>query len=133
MRSANHVPLSPLGLCVVTLFLLALVACIDQGEKIKFAFENQTNSAVCYYSSNDQPAAGPCSEVEPQATTIWVSECGYGAGAEELPFTAVLTLGSGGREIYRRTNSCKTWQNSGGRVIIGQRDGEFVVTDNLPE
>ena len=109
-------------------------ACWLNHEEVKFTTDNRTDSPLCYYRSPEDASAAEClAEARPQKTTAWWPGCGYGADADKIPLTVVLTVKEGGRQIYQRTEECRTWQASARKFFIDQRGGDFVVTDPLAD
>jgi hypothetical protein len=51
----------------------------------------------------------------------------------EYKISVILTVGAAGEEIYDRTATCREWKDSGAKIIIDRVDGEFVITDSLPD
>jgi hypothetical protein len=97
-------------------------------------FVNNTDSLICYFPNSAEAAAGEfCGEVKPRKQTVSRAICASGRKIDTAATTVVLTVGVQGREIYNRTATCKQWSDSHAKFIIDQREGEFVVTDSLPQ
>jgi len=109
-------------------------ACWMNHEEVKLTFDNRTEAVLCFYLSPEEASTADCSaEVKPQATTAWLPGCGYGPDADKIPLTVVLTVKEGGRQIYQRTEECRTWQASDRKFVIEQRGDDFVATDPLAD
>ena len=116
------------------MILAVSTACGLNHEKVKFTFDNRTDSPLCYEPSPEDASDGRClQEVKPLAETVWRPGCGYGEDADKIPVTVVLTVREGGHQIYNRTAECRLWQDSDRTFVIEQRGDEFIVTDSLPD
>src|SRR4030042_3791618 len=123
------------AIAFLVLLSAVLVAC-DPG--IGLTMVNNADIPVCFYSSGnyedgkDRPdTTDPgevCATVEPPTSNTWAVLC-----YDDSTKWVVLTLGAGGREIYAQSATCGEWKKAGARVVIDQRDGQFVVEDNLPD
>ena len=111
-----------------------LSACWFISEDVEFSLDNRTDSVLCAYPTREDASAGRCNnEVEPESNKAWLVGCGDGPGADTVPVTVVLTVKEGQRQIYNRTEECRTWQESDGTFVIEQRGDELVVTDPLSD
>jgi len=136
VRSAQRVVRRTCRCAVLTTLLAGTVAvsaaCWFNQEEVEFTFDNRTESLLCYYGSPEDASGARClEEVKSQATTVWVPGCGDGPGADKIPLTVVLTVKEPERQIYERTEECRTWQASDGTFVIEQEGDEFAVTDPL--
>jgi hypothetical protein len=101
-------------------------------EDFELNFDNRSDSVLCCYHYPEEAAAARCSaEVKPLAETTWLAECGDGPGARGNRITVILIVKEGGRQIYQRTEECRTWQASHGTFVIEQQGDAFIVTDRL--
>jgi hypothetical protein len=109
------------------------VSCFTE-ERVHFSFDNQTDSVLCLYPYPEDAAAGRClNEVKPHTTVEGSTGCGEYSGAERNLIPVIVTVKEGGRQIYQRTEECRTWQASSGKFVIDQRGKDFVVTDPLTD
>jgi hypothetical protein len=109
---------------------------LGRHDEVEFTFDNRTDSLLCVYPYPDDASAGRClAEVRPRAETGWTPGCAYGTRGEvdRSPVTVVLTLKEGGRQIYQRTASCRTWNETDRKFVIEQRGDEFSITDPLQD
>ena len=119
---------------VLSVCALAILSACDltPDTQAKLTFVNNTDTVMCYYPDAADPTGEDCGEVRERKETVWRPKCASGRRVDTAGTTVVLTVGRGGREIYNRTATCKLWNVSGGRIVIDQRNGEFIVTDALP-
>lgn len=120
-----------LALLFATAGVFAACWSVDTGAQAKLTFVNESDARLCF--NVEQPSPEYCNDVKPHGTSVWRPGCGYGERAEERNATAVLTVAETGREIYKRTATCKEWNESGGRIVIEESGGELIVTDSLPD
>jgi hypothetical protein len=117
---------------LVSAALLSPACWVFQEETFDLTFDNRSDSVLCYYPYPEVASAARCSaEVKPLAETTWLAECGDGPGARGNRITVILTVKEGGRQIYQRTEECRTWQASHGTFVIEQQGDAFIVTDRL--
>lgn len=141
MKSWKFRDLAPL----VVLVLIFAIACSNP-ERAQMTFVNTTVVDVCFHPSSvtglsgriaeseDLTALGRlCDEIKPQAVSRRDTGCGYGENSRNRRVTVSLTEGLKGQTIYEKTASCFEWQDANATFIIKQIDGEFVVTDSLPD
>lgn len=98
---------------------------------VKFSFDNRTGSILCKAPASPD---GRCfSAIKPLAITKWRQGCASGLKKEvdKAPLTVVLTVKESGREIYKRTASCKDWNATDRKFVIEQQGDKFIVTDSL--
>ena len=96
---------------------------------IKFRFDNRTSATLCFFQSEQSEALGGCeAKVGELKVTRWEPEC-----APDQPETVILTVGDSGERIYSRTATCREWNETDRTFVIEQRDGEFVVTEPVPD
>jgi hypothetical protein len=115
--------------------IIVFSAACEWEENFYATFDNQTDSVLCLYPYPEDAAAGRClNEVKPHATVDgFLIECGDGPGVEKNRIPVILTVKEGGRQIYQRTEECRTWQASDRKFVIEQRGDDFVVTDPLTD
>jgi len=117
------------------LVLGALLVACDPG--IGITIVNESASAICWYSSGNYGHGGErpdSSDPDEKCSLVAAGEthgpsvvlCHSGNAK-----WVVLTLGSGGPEIYSREATCGEWEAAGATITIRQRDGEFVVDDGF--
>ena len=117
------------GLLLV--FGILSIAC-DPG--IGITFINNTDKELCSYESDfETPRASNldpalCSEIEPHETITYDTIC----QSDWLKWV-ILSVGASGPQIYARVATCGEWEESGATIRIDELDGEFVVTDSLPD
>lgn len=130
--SASLKPWVSAMLCAIIL----LAACYGSDRsRVQFTFENNTDALLCLFpSSADAAWARLCDEVKPRKDSVLAAPCGEPAVKDDpTPITVVLTVGLGGEVIYTRMAPCNEWNASGAKITIDEQDGQFVVTDSLPE
>jgi hypothetical protein len=112
-------------------FAAGIVAGCGRGPAdVAFTFDNRTDAILCDYTSPPDATAARCNtELKPQAATGGGRDCD---NQESRPVRVIITVKQGGRQIYDRTASCGAWADTKRRFVIEQRDGEFIVTDSLP-
>ena len=114
MRSVLIVPL---------LVLPMILASCDYGtnENPVITFHNTTDSPFCYANG---PAYSGCEPtIKARGKSKWAVDSCFGGG--------IVTLWRPGeRALYSRTAACEDWARAS--FIINQRDGQFIVVDNLP-
>ncbi len=121
-------------LIVLITIVVAAAGCNINHERVRFTFDNRTDSLICYYLNPEGAEAGRCNQkIKPLAKTAWEPGCGYGAHPERLPLTVILTVAERGRRIYDRMAECQVWQNSDRTFVIEKHGTEFVVADGLPD
>jgi len=108
---------------------------IPKRWEAKLTFRNNSDSLICFATggSVDRQASDPCDEVGPRKKTVWRPTCGYGDEAEYGHLTVVLNVRSDGREIYKRRETCRFWEDAGAVITIEGRGEELRVEDNLPD
>jgi hypothetical protein len=79
-------------------------------------FQNETDEPLCFWHAN------PCAPIKPRDDSKWAIDSCFEEGE-------VRVLTPEGRQIYLRRASCGEWDDA--RVVINERDGEFIVEDNL--
>ena len=124
--------MSRLGLLWLLLVLATLLTACDLGISIRFV--NKTDSDLCFFESTfESPRESDldpelCNKIQPQDERSYSVIC-----ESDWLMWVLLTDGVGGRQIYGRSATCGDWEDSGATVTVEQRDGEFVVTDSLPD
>jgi hypothetical protein len=108
--------------------LALLVSCLDE-PTVRLTFINETEAELCHHVSPENVVRDDlCADIDADGTTVWRPECGA-AGKQPLP--VLLTVRHTEHVIHSATATCDEWTASGGEILIQQRGGEFIVTDNL--
>jgi hypothetical protein len=115
-----------LGAVVLAIVVGLAAAACDRGIGLKF--ENKTDSALCWYESEEETRPDLCAPLPPHETHNYSTLCGGDADK-----TVVLRVGGDGEIIYSRTATCDQWSDSGAWVTIETVDRQFAVNDSLPE
>jgi hypothetical protein len=121
------------GFLIGSIAVLAACSSFDH-EGVDLAFDNRTDSLLCFEQTAEGAAAGGCPQkIKPMSVTSGRVGCGYGEGADQIPLTVILIVAEGERGIFARTAECRAWQGSNREFTIEQRDGDFFVTSPLPD
>ena len=118
---------------ILVIGAVSVLAACGFGERaeVVLSFANNSDSLICVYPDTPGLGASTCPEVRPGKKGTWGSEC-VPDNLHLSPVTVVLTVGLGGKVIYKRTAMCSEWIESGAEIEIDQTDGKFVVTVSLP-
>ena len=112
-------------------FLLLLLSVVLYGcdPGITITIENETDQMICAQPSISWVGHDPCyHEVPPRSSSDWGDIC-----ARDMTSAIVLTVGVGDDVIYQRSATCGEWEDSGAKITVTKADGEFEVTDSLPD
>jgi hypothetical protein len=93
----------------------------DEYEANSVAFENTTDQVLC--AGDGGPMDRCFREIKPRATSKWSTTACTGGQTITVFDLATQT------EYYERYELCGGFD--GARIIINQRDGEFIVADSL--
>lgn len=117
------------GLCFVVAVLAGTAACGP--ADIGLRYENRTDEVICEFTGPPHPVDRRCpdgvDEIPAHSTKRSGRDCD-GLGGRKVD--VFLTVKATGELIYGRTATCNEWADAG-TIVIAERDGEFVVTDEL--
>ena len=118
-------------LCLLLASAAFLAAC---DPDIGITVVNNTDEELCWFESgfetpkpsNLEPEL--CNEVAPRRERTVLTLC-----TSSQRKWVVVTVGPTGPQIYARSATCGEWEDSGATVTVDEANGEFIVTDSLPD